>query len=102
MIIDFGFPKQDNICIIDVFPYNGESIVASRLAEVYPYVAEIIITEARETHSGVAKDELFFQKNASVFAPYMDKIRLCVVNEFDKGAVPQEWLDSRTQMLKIV
>jgi hypothetical protein len=98
MLIDFqqGRARED-IHIIDVFPYNGESIVALRLAEVYPYVDEIVVTEARETHSGVVKDELFVKLNAAVFAPYMDKIRVCIVDEFDKGAVPPEWLASRAQ-----
>lgn len=86
---------MSDIHLIDVFPYNGESIVALRLAEVYPHVDEIVVTEARETHSGLPKDELFFEKHADIFEPYRDKLQVCIVDAFDKGPIPQKWMETR-------
>lgn len=36
---------------------------------MYAHVDEIVVTEARETHSGLAKPELFFESNAAAFEP---------------------------------
>ena len=59
---------------MDCFPYNGEPIVELRLATVYPYVDEIVVTESRTTFSGVKKQSCYFYDRSSVFDKYRDKI----------------------------
>ncbi len=66
---------NDTVRIIDSFSYNGELVVELRLKHLYPVVDEFVITEARETHSGKPKMELFIDRYRSTFQPYMSKAR---------------------------
>jgi len=64
---------NDTVRIIDSFSYNGEMVVELRLHHLMPVVDEFVVTEARETHSGVPKKELFIDRYRSSFQPYMSK-----------------------------
>lgn len=66
---------NDTVRIIDSFSYNGEMVVELRLHHLMPVVDEFVVTEARETHSGVPKKELFIDRYRSSFQPYMSKAR---------------------------
>lgn len=77
------------VAIIDTFMYNGEPIVELRLKYLYPYVAQFVIVEARVTITGRAKPELFIEKYAKVFRPYMDKIKFIVIDAFPE--MPSDW-----------
>ncbi len=59
--------------IYDVFPYNGEEILAERLKYLYPIVDHFIIFESNVTQNGLRKP-IFYLKNQEKFAPYADKI----------------------------
>ena len=62
--------------------YNGDFIALFHLEYLYHHVDRFIIVEARYTHSGIRKPYLYFQLNAHLFEPYMDKITYVVVEEF--------------------
>lgn len=82
-----------SIKIIDCFPYNGENIVRLRLDVVYPYVDEIIVVEASETHSGKKKGFYYIDKYYDIiFKPYEDKIKILKLDGFNLD-INQEWLD---------
>jgi len=69
--------------IYDTFSYNGEEIALIRVQYLYNTIHTFIIIEARETHSGGIKTELYFEKNKVLFAPYMDKIKYIIIDSFD-------------------
>ena len=75
--------------VVDVFCYNGEPIVARRLAYLCAKVTKFIVIEARHTHAGVPKPFLFTEKHRDVFEPYADKIEFIIIDEFP--AVPPNW-----------
>jgi beta-1,4-mannosyl-glycoprotein beta-1,4-N-acetylglucosaminyltransferase len=75
--------------IIDAFCYNGESIAIQRLAYLYNHVDHFIIIEARESHSGHLKPELFFDKYAADLAPFMHKIIFFAIEKFP--SMPEDW-----------
>lgn len=75
--------------LFDTFSYNGEPIVELRLKYLARFVDEFVIVEARQTHSGLPKDELYIEKYADVFAPYKDKIKFIVIDEFPP--MPTDW-----------
>ena len=95
--------------IIDAFPYNGEEVAAFRLALLDPFVDHFIITEARETFTGIKKPGLFFEQHAAAFAPYRHKISFLAIDHFPpldaawKAAHPtpqgneQVWWNEATQ-----
>jgi beta-1,4-mannosyl-glycoprotein beta-1,4-N-acetylglucosaminyltransferase len=68
--------------IIDCFPYNGDAIAAFRLAYLADVVDEFIVVEARETFSGIRKDELWLDRHADVFKPYAGKVTRLVIDPF--------------------
>lgn len=67
---------------IDCFPYNGDAIALFRLAYLWDVVDEFIIVEARETHTGLRKEELFLDRNADQFQPYAGKVTRLVIDKF--------------------
>ncbi|KAL4854658.1 Beta-1 [Chlorella vulgaris] len=75
--------------VVDVFTYNGEAIVAQRLAYLAPVVDRFVIVEARYTHSGTRKHELFIETHRATFAPYVDKIDFVVIEDFPD--MPRSW-----------
>ena len=70
-----GSNKDSSVRIIDSFPYNGELVIELRLRHLFPVVDEFVVTEARETHSGKPKGELFIDRYRSTFQPYLSKAR---------------------------
>ena len=68
--------------LIDAFPYNGEEVAAFRLALLDPFVDHFIITEARETFTGLKKPALYFEQHAEVFAKYRHKISFLAIDHF--------------------
>lgn len=75
--IDFSKPL-----LIDNFLYNGEPIVELRLKYLDPYVDRFFITEARYTFSGKLKEQLFFERDRSIFEPYLHKITFLACGAF--------------------
>ena len=65
--------------VYDVFSYDGEPILKTRLKMLYNVVDEFIIVEARVTHAGKPKDLTF---NAQEYAQWMSKITYVVIDEF--------------------
>lgn len=76
------------IAVIDTFIYNGEPVAALRLKLLYPHVTQFVIVEARQTHTGQVKPELFTERHADVFAPYIDKIKFIIIDEFPEPVHP--------------
>lgn len=74
--------KAQDVKLLDAFSYNGEPIIELRLSLLYDIVDEFIIVEAKETHSGKVKPELYIHKHASVFEKYADKITYIVIESF--------------------
>jgi hypothetical protein len=68
--------------IYDTFCYNGETIALFHIEYLYNTVDKFIIVESRETHSGNIKPFLYFEQNATLFAPYMDKIHYLIIDTF--------------------
>ena len=75
--------------VVDVFPYNGEPIVARRLAYLDAVVDQFVVVEARTTHSGLVKPSLFVESHREVFAPYMHKIHFVILDTFPP--MQREW-----------
>lgn len=65
--------------IYDVFSYDGEPILKTRLKMLYKVVDEFVIVEARITHAGQPKDLTFDPKE---YAEWMPKITYVVIDEF--------------------
>lgn len=64
---------------VDVFPYDGEPILETRLKLLWNLVDVFVVVEARQTHSGLPKEPAFDPKK---YAPYASKIRHVVIDEF--------------------
>lgn len=90
------------IAVIDTFIYNGEPVAALRLKLLYPHVTQFVIVEARQTHAGQMKPELFTERHADVFVPYMDKIKLIIIDKFEENndvnpAMSKSWVRENYQ-----
>lgn len=81
---------MNRVLLFDTFSYNGEPVVELRLQHLAEHVDMFIIVEARHTHSGALKDELFIHKYASTFEPYKNKIQFIVIDEFPP--MPADWV----------
>jgi beta-1,4-mannosyl-glycoprotein beta-1,4-N-acetylglucosaminyltransferase len=81
--------QAPDVKIIDAILYNGEPILELRLLLLYDVVDEFVIVEARETHSGVVKDELFIEKHATAFDAYRLKMTIIIIDRFPQ--ITQEW-----------
>ncbi len=67
--------------IYDCFTFFNEiELLEVRLNTLSSVVDRFVVAEATRTHSGVPK-ELFFRKNASLFARFADKITYVVVDD---------------------
>jgi hypothetical protein len=75
--------------VIDCFPYNGEVIAEFRMKYLNDVVDEFVIVEARHTHSGMVKEELFVEKYKDRFAPYRSKMTVIIIDKFPD--MPFEW-----------
>ncbi len=67
---------------VDSFMFNGDEIVKMRLEYYKDFFDEIYITESWYTFSGKRKPFLFCEKYADWFAPYKDKIKFHILNDF--------------------
>lgn len=81
------------VLVFDTFSYNGEPIAELRLEYLAPHVDGFVLVEARYTHSGVRKEELYVEKNADVFAPYLDAGKLEVIVVDFLPEMPATWPD---------
>lgn len=79
--------------ILDCFIYNGEMIAALRLQYLYDVVDEIIVVESRMTFSGLTKPQLFIERDAELFRPYLPKLKFLVISEYPEP--DQAWLASK-------
>jgi beta-1,4-mannosyl-glycoprotein beta-1,4-N-acetylglucosaminyltransferase len=85
------------VAVIDTFAFNGEPIVELRLKYLYPHVTEFVIVEARHTHTGKPKPELYCEKYAHIFFPYQDKIKFLIIDAFPDGSNSlEQWLAERS------
>lgn len=92
--------KREMIGVIDTFIYNGEPVAALRLKLLYPHVTKFVVVEARQTHTGHVKPELFTERHADVFAPYIDKIKFIIIDKFPEPAsavVSKSWIRENYQ-----
>lgn len=94
----FGVKKKDASStrnrIIDVTLYNGEPVLALRLAYLADDVDQFIIVEARHTHAGAEKlpnGGLYSERPdvVAILALYGDKVRVVVLDRFPE--MPEDW-----------
>lgn len=88
---------ETQVQVIDCFPFNGEPVTALRLAHLAPVVDRFVVTEARHTHAGTRKPELFSETQAELFAPYRDKLTLLILDELPATPDP-EWLRRKQRL----
>ena len=72
--------------IIDNILYNGDPIVKLRLRYLFAVVDYFYITEARETFTGKVKEQLYIERDAKFFEPYISKIVFLVIDKFPSSA----------------
>ena len=66
--------------IYDYVIYNGEPIIEFRLNYLNDYVDRFIIVESIYTHSGIKKDDFYFNINKDIFEPYNKKVFFHPIN----------------------
>jgi beta-1,4-mannosyl-glycoprotein beta-1,4-N-acetylglucosaminyltransferase len=88
--------QAKDVKVIDTFPYNGEPILELRLQLLYDVVDEFVLVEARETHSGIRKEELYVDKHAAVIAPYKHKVTMIIIDSFAQA--PAAWKMQHAQV----
>ncbi|MEK6883085.1 MAG: DUF3431 domain-containing protein, partial [Nanoarchaeota archaeon] len=73
---------RKKIKIYDIFTYNGEAdILEIRLNILKDSVDQFIIVEAPTTFSGLKKP-LYFEEQKERFAPFLDKIKYFVIDDY--------------------
>ncbi len=73
---------RKKIKIYDIFTYNGEAdILEIRLNILKDAVDQFIIVEAPTTFSGLKKP-LYFEEQKNRFAPFLDKIKYFVIDDY--------------------
>lgn len=77
--------------VVDVFCYNGEPIVEQRLRYLAPVVDRFLVVEARHTHSGLEKADLYINTLKHVFEPYWNKVEFVVIDQFPTEADGDWW-----------
>jgi beta-1,4-mannosyl-glycoprotein beta-1,4-N-acetylglucosaminyltransferase len=74
--------RSDNRKIINLLPFNNEvELLKIRMAEMASWVDEFVIVESAQTFTGNPKP-LYFAHARETFAPYLDRIRHVVIEEF--------------------
>jgi len=74
------YRKKIKVC--DIFTYNGEAdILEIRLNILRDKVDQFIIVEAPTTFSGLKKP-LYFEEQKARFAPFLDKIKYFVIDDY--------------------
>ena len=86
---------MDGIQILDCFIYNGEMIAALRLEYLYDVVDEIIVVESQMTFSGNKKAQLFTERDALLFRPYMAKVTFLIIDDYPEP--DQAWLSTKAK-----
>ena len=66
--------------VYDYVIYNGEPIIEFRLKYLNDYVDRFIIVESIYTHSGIKKDDFYFNINKDIFEEYKHKIFFHPIN----------------------
>jgi beta-1,4-mannosyl-glycoprotein beta-1,4-N-acetylglucosaminyltransferase len=98
--LGFEPPEPGRGKVFDCFLFNAElDLLEIRLATLYNSVDYFILAEGTRTHSGHPKP-LHFELNRERFAPYLDKIRHVVVNDWpaDTGNIYADaWAKERWQ-----
>src|SRR3989338_6144829 len=91
---------RKKIKIYDVFTYNGEAdIFEIRLNILYDTVDQFIIIEAPTTFSGLKKP-LYFQTQKERFAPFLNKIKYFVINDYPNDKELCKLADSSSNVPK--
>jgi len=91
---------RKKIKIYDVFTYNGEAdILEIRLNILYDTVDQFIIIEAPTTFSGLKKP-LYFQTQKERFAPFLNKIKYFVINDYPNDKELCKLADSSSNVPK--
>jgi beta-1,4-mannosyl-glycoprotein beta-1,4-N-acetylglucosaminyltransferase len=80
--------------IIDIISFNGEPIIELRIKYLYEYVDKFFVIEAKETHSGKIKDEIYSTNEyfKNIFQKYADKINIVIIDKFPD--MPNDWIDT--------
>jgi beta-1,4-mannosyl-glycoprotein beta-1,4-N-acetylglucosaminyltransferase len=87
--------QANPVKIIDTILYNGEPILELRLKLLYDLVDEFVIVEARTTHSGVRKDELYIDKHAARLLEFDAKLTRVIIESFPE---PTElWISKQAE-----
>ena len=91
---------RKKIKIYDIFTYNGEAdILEIRLNILYDTVDQFIIVEAPTTFSGLNKP-LYFQEQKERFAPFLNKIKYFVINDYPNDQELLKLTDSSSNVPK--
>jgi beta-1,4-mannosyl-glycoprotein beta-1,4-N-acetylglucosaminyltransferase len=80
--IDWRTDTNENCSIIVSFAFNGESIIFTHLKYLFPYVDLFLISEAKQTFSGLQKTEFFIDIFGDRLAPYNSKIKYLIIESF--------------------
>jgi beta-1,4-mannosyl-glycoprotein beta-1,4-N-acetylglucosaminyltransferase len=59
-------------------------------------VDEFVIVEARATHSGATKDELFIEKHAELLEQYKSKMTIIIIDQFPD--ITQDWRQAHSEV----
>ncbi len=68
--------------LIDCCMFNGDEIVKMRLEYYKDFFDEFYFTESWYTFTGKRKDFLYCEKYAEWFAPYKEKVKFVILNDF--------------------
>jgi len=91
---------RKDIKIVDVFTYNGEAdVLEIRLNILNNTVDQFIIVEAPTTFSGLKKP-LYFQEQKERFAPFLDKIKYFVIEDYPNNKEICQLADSSKSVPK--
>ena len=71
--------------VYDYVIYNGEPIIEFRLKYLNDYVDRFIIVESIYTHSGIKKNDLYYNINKDIFKDYEDKIQFYQIENLATG-----------------
>jgi len=91
---------RKKIKIYDIFTYNGEAdILEIHLNILKDAVDQFIIVEAPTTFSGLNKP-LYFQEQKERFAPFLNKIKYFVINDYPNDQELLKLADSSSNVPK--
>ena len=84
-------PSAQKVKVIDTFNYNGDYVAVWRVAYLFDFVDEFIITESWYTYTGQKKPYLYFKEPEieAQFAPFISKIRYVIIE--DVPVPPADW-----------